>query len=448
MSIAKLFEIGKRSLLAYQSAINTTTENISNANREEYSRKRVNLINIPADVSGYGVDSGDAIRLRHKFAQYQLWNENQGFGRHETMEMILAQLEGTFADDTEAGISNVLSQFWSAWNDLANDPESQYARTIVRDRTTMLTNSFNRIYKELKGFKPKLIPEIRDSVSEINQMIGQISEINKQLKIASSPDLLDERDRMITELSKMININVTEKKNGEVSIFVDGLILVQDNVVNELEVDTVSRDGDNFVEIRLKDMTHTPTIRSGNLSSMIDVYNSIIPEYLDKLDSLAVNIVKRVNEVHSSGYNISGLSGVNFFDPNLTGAGDMQINEAVYNDPSLIATRASGEGEGSASIAQAITSIQFEQIVNGISANEYYTSMLTELGSLIQESQFVYRSQEMIIQQLQNQKESVTGVSMDEEMTKLIQFQQAYEASARLVTTVNEMLDTLLNMAY
>jgi flagellar hook-associated protein 1 FlgK len=447
MSIARLFEIGKRSLLAYQSAINTTTENISNANREEYSRKRVNLINIPADVSGYGVETRVAIRMRQEFAQHQIWNENQNLGRHETLEMMLSQVEGTFADNTEASISNVLSQFWSAWNDLANDPESSYARTIVRDRAMMLTNSFNRIYKELKGFKPQLTPEIRETVTNVNQIIRQISEINKQLKIASSPDLLDERDLLIKKLSKLTNIDVTEKENGEVNIFTDGLILVQDDIVNELVVHTTTVDSDTQIEIRLKDIPLSPTIRSGQLSGLLDTYNNIIPEYLDKLNTLAKGLVKQVNDVHRTGYNISGVSGVNFFDPNLTGAGDMQINDAVYDDPSLIATRAAGEGEGSSSIAQAISAIQFEQIVAGTSANDYYSSMLTELGSTIQESQFIYRSQEMIILQLQNQKEAVTGVSMDEEMTRLIQFQQAYEASARLVTTVDQMVETLLTMA-
>lgn len=446
MSLSSIFEIGKRSLLTYQSAINTTAGNISNVNNENYARRRADLSSLSPGIFGIGINAEQGVRLRQQYVEHQLWYENQDFGRYETSEMILSQVENVFAEDTEAGLSNLIDEFWQSWNDLANDPESDAMRAIVKDKAVVMTNSFNRIHTDLKNMQDNIAPDIQAKVDEINQKTNKLADINKQIRVNSSPGLLDERDKLITELSKIVNIKVKEKDNGEVSIFVDGLILISDEVVNEITTDITIENGNHRINIKYKDFDKTINVKSGELYGLLDNHNNKIPEYLQELDLLAKNIAENVNAVHRTGFNLGGITNVDFFESGISGAADFRVAPAVVNDPTLIATRAAGEGEGSGSIAQAISDLQFSGIVNGSTVSDFYNSMLSDIGSSLQEAEFLHQSQQLIIQNLQNQKEAVTGVSLDEEMTKLIQFEQSYEAAARIVTTVDEMIQTVLSL--
>jgi len=446
MTISRIYEIGKRSLLAYQSAIHTTTGNISNMNNENYTRRRVDLSGLSTHFSGLGINLADSIRMRQKFAEHQIWLENQNLGKYESFEMILGQVENIFAEDTEAGLTNVLSEFWNAWNDLANDPESEFAHTLVRDKGNILTNTFQRVHTDLKNLQDQLLPEIQSQVVEVHQKLNHINDVNHAIRTRPSSDLFDERDRLLTELSKTINIKVKEKDNGEASVFVEGLILVSEGVVNELDTNLVTNNGYTEIQIQYKKGNKILEVKSGEIAGMLENHNQRIPEYLNKLDELAVSIAQNVNSVHSTGFNLAGVTNIDFFDATVSGAADFKVNDAVNLDPSLIATRAAGEGEGSGSIAQAVSDLQYQSIVNSSTAANFYNTMLTDIGNTLQETDFLRHSQELILQQLYNQRDEIAGVSLDEEMTKMMQFEQAYEAAARVVTTVDEMVQTLLAM--
>ena len=153
MSIARIFEIGKRSLLSYQAAIDTTSGNIANVNKQGYSRRRVDLSDLTAGIPGIGriglgVNVENIERIRERMIEYQLYQETQNLGRYESGEMMLKQLEGIYAESSGAGLSNILSQFWNSWNDLANDPESQANHAVVKDKGIVLANTFNRIHND------------------------------------------------------------------------------------------------------------------------------------------------------------------------------------------------------------------------------------------------------------------------------------------------------------
>lgn len=441
MTISGLFEIGKRSLLAYQSAINTTAGNISNVNNENYSRRKAEFGNVTN-----GVSWDESIRLRQQFAEQQLWQENQHLGRYDSLETMFSQVENIFAEDTEAGFSSVLNQFWNSWNDLANDPESQYARTLVRDKALILSDRFQRMHSDLKDMQQQIFPEVKSQVNEINQKLNQLSDLNQRLRQGKSDDLLDERDKVLGGLSQMLNIKIKEKDSGEVTVYAEGLILISDGVVNELTTEVTTENGQSKAQIKFKKMNKILPVKSGKLSSLLDMHNQFIPEYLQKLDELARNFAQSVNSLHLSGQNLTGTSNIYFFDSNITGAADFKVNEAIVQDPGLIATRAVGEGEGSGSMAQAISDLRFKNITSEGTAANFYQSMLSGIGNQVQETSFLYQSQRLIVQQLQNQRDAVTGVSLDEEMTRMMQFEQAYQAAARIVTTVDEMMQTVLNI--
>ncbi len=451
MSIGNIFEIGKRSLLSHQAAINLTAGNIANINKAGYIRRRVDLNALTAGLPQLGkmgltLRGNEIVRVRQRLAENQLWLEYQDLGKYESSSTILSQLEEVFAEPTEAGLSNVLNEFWNAWNDLANEPESTANRAIVRDRAVVLGNTFNRIHSDYKSSQVQIQSEITDTVNSINHLLNQIGSINKQITQSNSMDLLDQRDQMITELSKQLNIKVVEKENGEVTISTDGLILVSGAQVNTLSA-SFSTEGDfSQVTISIDNINYEPNIRSGALAGIVEIHNEVIPDTMKKLDELARTLAARVNEVHRQGANLDDISGINFFAGDVTGADNFRLNEAIINDPGLIATKAVGEGNGSSSMALAIADLRMENFVGSLSPNDFYTSIMSQLGSVVQENDFLLESQTMIVQQLENQKQAISGVSLDEEMTRMMQYEQAYEAAAKVIDTVDGLVQTLLQM--
>jgi len=444
MPVSNVYEVGKRSLLAYQSAINTTAGNISNVNNANYARRRVDLSQYIVGFSSLGLSLHESERMQQRYAQTQLWNENQSLFEVGTSGMLMGQVEDIFSEDTESGLSGVMAQFWDSWNDLANDPEGQYARALVKDKGVLLANTFQRIHTDLNQMQDQIRPQITIEIQEVNELTGQIAEINQKLMLQESPDLLDERDKLIDKLTGLIDVKVKETERGKINIYADGFLLVGDEFSYKISSETETVNGVERTDIFYLDSDKKMNITSGSLKALLDVHNNKIPEYLAKLDEMAINLAETVNNIHTTGENLGGITNISFFNSTITGASDFQVNLAVEQDPSLIATRLPGEAEGSNSIALSITDLRLQKTLNGRNVDEYYQSMIADIGNKIRETDFLENSQQNVIENLLNQKESITGVSLDEEMTRMVQFQQSYQAAAKIISTVSEMVDTVL----
>lgn len=446
MSISRILEISKRSLLAYQSAIRTTTDNISNANNEYYKRRRVNFNELNSGYSVLGLNIDDTQRLRQRFAEYQIYSENQFFGKYQSTHRLLSQIEGIFDESSDSGLSKVLSDFYSAWNDLAQEPESDYARNLVVNKGMVLADNFQQINGDLENIKDQIKPEIKLQLKDINQKLHLLQKINRQIRMHANPDLLDQRDKILDELSKKIKLKIKEKDNGEVNIYADGILLVSYDTLNELKLNEVSKNGATQLQIGLKTSNHALQIDNGEIGGLLEMHNSTLPEFKNKLDKLARGLAAAVNKIHRQGENANGVGGLDFFASDIKGMADFKVNQAIVDDPSLVASKRPGEAIGSGSIANEINDLQSKSIFNEGTAHEYYQSFLTELGDKVQEADFNENSQKMIIDQLKNQRDTVTGVSMDEEMTQMVQYQQAYSAAAKMITTVDQMMTTVIRM--
>ncbi|MDP8238188.1 MAG: flagellar hook-associated protein FlgK [Candidatus Hatepunaea meridiana] len=445
MSISNIYNLSKSALVSSRYAMNTTAKNIANINTEGYTRRRADLSRITA--FGFNGQNGEnMLRIRQRFVESQLSYENQNLAKYHSDEMIMTQIEGVFGEPNESSLSNVLSEFWNAWNDLANDPESQHSRSLVRDKGIMLANTFNRLNKDLKNLQQQINTDIQNKATQVRQLTGQIHSINEQVGVNMSDDLLDQRDILVDELSTLINVNVRESDNGAITVSSGGQILISGSYLNELAVESSINDGLLNVELSLHDSNRLPNITSGEMGSLLEIHNGQIPDIIEKLDALAVSIAEQVNSVHSNGYNLNEMTGFNFFAANVSGADDFSVSREILEDPSLIATSSTIGTPGDGSIAQAISDIQFDSIVQGNTISDFYNTLISHIGNQVQEAQFLRKSQEMVVQSLQNQRDSVSGVSLDEELANLIEYEQAYQAAARMITSVDEMVQTILNM--
>lgn len=444
MSISKIFDISKRSLLSHQTAIDTTSKNITNVNNEGYKKRRIDLSNL---ALGFNTVSGDGItRIRQRFAESQLWKEHQNLSKYQTDEMLMTNVEDIYGEPEGSGLANVMSEFWNAWNDLANDPESQSYRTVVRSRGILLARTFNRIHQSFKTLQQDVSNDIQEKVLQINQYISQIAKINNQIGIRASNDLLDERDVLITNLSRLLNIEIRENQDKNVTISTGGQILVTGTTVNSIAVSTESVEGNLSTRLFIEGSDRQLDITTGELGSLVSMQNTYIPDQIEKINLLAKTVTERVNALHQSGYNLDGTTGINFFKSGVTQADEMEISTEIDSDPTLIAT-ASVPGEpGDGSIAQALFDLQSDTVINQQSFSNFYNMVVSQVGNDVKEASFLKSSEEKLVQSLQNQRDSVTGVSLDEEMTKLVEYERAYQAAARMIASADEMIQTILNL--
>lgn len=445
MSISRIYEATKRSLLTQQAAINTTARNIANVNTPGYTRRRIDMSRLTLGFSG--MDGASAMRIQNRFVESQLWYEKQELGKQSMNEMLLQQVEGTFGEPSDSGLSNIMSEYWNSWSNLASNPESISARTLVKDKGVLLANTFNRLDKNLKNLQQQVGQEIQQKVSEINNIVHQVEMINEQIGAHGSNDLLDQRDLLIHQLASKIDIQVNESSNGSLAIASGGHILISGGYANQLRVDKTQLSNGVFnIDIKMVNGDNSVNISSGELGGLLEVHNDHVAGYIEKLNTMAISLKDAVNNVQASGYNLSGITGVNFFKDNISGAGDFAVADEILNDPSLIASSAGADTPGDGSIAQMVTDLQNSNIVEGSTLSDFYNTLITGIGNQVQEAKFIKDNQERIVEQLSNQQAAVSGVSLDEEMTNLIQYEQAYQAAARMVTTVDELMESVLRM--
>ncbi|RMF63548.1 MAG: hypothetical protein D6743_10585, partial [Calditrichaeota bacterium] len=255
------------------------------------------------------------------------------------------------------------------------------------------------------------------------------------------------RDLLIDQLSELVDVRTTENEFGAVSVAVGGRFLVVETGVQKLALATQSA-SDLGPKVVFENGGQVADISNGTIKGLLDVRDENVTAYIDQLNQLAVAVTEQVNSLHRTGYNLSGTTGINFFDPNVSGAGDFAVSPEILNDVNLVAASdASGEA-GNNNVALAIANLQDSKVMNDgtFTFNDFYNSLLSTVGAQTQEASFLKDSFSLTVQKLEFTRDSISGVSLDEEMTNLIEAQQAYTAATRVIATVEEMAQSVLNM--
>ncbi|GAB3802887.1 flagellar hook-associated protein FlgK [Virgibacillus kimchii] len=501
MSTFHGLEMAKQALFAQRSALHTTGHNISNANTEGYTRQRVNFETTspyPAGARnrpempgqmGTGVQAGSIERFRDQFLDNQFRAENGKSGYWEAMSDALGRMENIMNEPSESGLSHTMDQFWQSLQDLAVSPDHSGARSVVAQRGLAVGETFNYLGDSLSSIRTDLQNQINTTVSDANSTMRQIHNINEQIKQLEPHgylpnDLYDERDRLIDDLSNMMNIKVTYEKSGDGSPdiakglatievvnnqgreFEPPVMLVNGNpgegTVYELEaaygngpyneVTSVTADGEAFDILA----------SNGSLGGLIEAYGHNMEEneegtgvytsMLANLDEMANAFASAFNEVHQNGYNLDGDQGASFFTykDGLTGARGLTVEQDILDQPERIAASADGAA-GNGANASELAAVFNNKNLDGnplgenTSVNSFYQSMIGELGVAAQEANRMTNNTEILRSQVENQRMSVSSVSLDEEMSNMIKFQHAYNASARSMTAMDELLDRIIN---
>ena len=460
-NIYGLLSIGQSALLTQQKAIDITGNNIANVNTPGYSRQRLNIqqnspVRIDNQTMSTGVTADTGIqRFYDQFLGAQLNGENENLGRWEAQEQALEKVELMLGDSESSGISNAMSEFWNAWQNLSNNPSGVAERTSLISAGQYLATTFNQTYNNLRNLQGDIDTHVTNIVSDINEMTDRIAELNRkvnQVEVTghNANDFRDERDQLVLELSKLIDIQSFEDGDGNINISVgSGKPLVDGTTTWDLTTADNGGVQDVFWQASDGSTTNiTGQITSGELKGWIYSRDTSIDDYLTRLDTLATNMISEVNTLHAAGTTLDSVTttGVNFFTG--TGAVNMAVNSTIEGNSDLIAAAGAGEGlPGGNSTAVAIANLQTTATMPGSSTfDAYYNSLVGQVGADVQAANFNQNHQQTMVENLKAYRQEVSGVSLDEEMVNLIQFQQAYSAAAKLITTADEMVDTLLSM--
>ncbi len=463
-------EIGRRGLQAQQRALDVTAHNVANANTPGYTRQEavmaaadpipVPSLHMPSGAGqlGTGVEITAIRRLRDGFIDLQIRNESRSLGYWEARQENLNKIEGIFNEPSDSGLQSVFELFWQSLEELSKNPESLAARSLVLERAQTLTETFNHLDSRLQELQQDLNATVKIKVDEINSLGRQIADLNQQiLKIevmgARANDLRDRRDLLVDQLAKIVPVQVQEDGRGVLTVTLGGCPLVQGAQLNRLGV--VENDPGFYDVVWETPKGREVAVDGGYLGGLLEMRDDYIPDLREKLDNLAAEFAKEFNVIHSRGYDLNGDQGVNFFvngektaPDDITAditAGNIALNPELLGHPEKIAAATQIE-KGDGSNALDLAGLKHQTIDGlGTTFDDYYRSMIGVRGVDAQQAVRMKENQELLVSQLENNRQAVSGVSLDEEMINMIKFQHAYSAASRLITALDEMLEIIIN---
>lgn len=455
-----IMSLAGQALMTQQRAISVTSHNIANVNTPGYSRQQLIMTtNTPLDSSiglmGNGV-RGEAIeRIYDRFLSAQISNESQGLGRWDAQKDAVELVEMIFNEADGSGLSQAMSKFWDAWQSLTNNPAGTTERQVLVTASQILATTFNQLSSDLSQSQQDLDLAIQATVADINRLSEQLADLNEkiissEIGLLSANDYRDQRELMLKELSELIDINTFEDANGAVSVFgANGRPLVTAGQFWQLSTETNATGLQDVVWVDHAGNTTniSADISGGKLKGYLEVRDGVIVDYINRLDTLAQTLMTDVNSAHQSGFALDGSAGEVFFAG--TGAADLEVNPNIAGNPVLVAAAADAltvPGDNRKAIEIANLQYQLVMSANTVTYNDYYSSLVRDAGNEVLISDAYYKHQSDMMAQLENQRESVSGVSLDEEMINLIKFQNAYTAAAKLIMTADEMMQTVLQM--
>lgn len=461
MSITQLLQIGRRGMLTYKAAMNTVGQNVANVNTEGYTRRQLNVHSdsviskgiimrpSPNQATGTGVSIQSYERVRDRLLQHAVWESHTALGGAEEEQRLLGALEGVFPPG-EASLTNQLNDFWNAWSTLANHPTDSGVRVALRGQATQLTDTFHRLSEDISGLQEEARATLGSSVNEVNGLLQQIADINvnaESSRIQGAPDLVgeDERDQLVKKLAEFGPVQVHEDPYKGFSVALNGMTVVEGKNVLGLELDTSGAQP----QVVFKDTNVAYSATQGNdgkLGALVRTVNTTLPDAQAALDTLTNELVTEVNTLHSAGYGLDGATGRDFFDPSSLSAGTIQLSAAVQADSGVIAASGDATAQGDSTVALDIAGLRTQDLLNGgtETTEEFAVNLVTSIGSNLERVTSAAQGQAAIFDHLEALEKGVSGVSLDEEITNLIKFQQAFAASARIIETAQQMMDTIL----
>ncbi len=446
-------------LLSHSQASTVHAHNVANVNTPGYHRQFARVSAGPAvslSNSYYGtgvgqMGSGVYVSAIHRYAvdfydtRYRL--ENQQASKWSTQSEIVAQLEASLLETSTDGLLPKIEAYFSNWQAASDNPTNTSVRRQLLDSAKELASSINTRYVQIESIRSEQDLRINQSIQEINLIAENIAGLNREisriLSIGDSPnDLLDARDVALDRLSEIAGATSFKQENGEVSVSINGHILVGGHDIYRLQTE-IDPTNENLTKIVWSDGKNmVPT--SGELAGVIEARDTIFEDQRTGLNALSMMIKDQVNAIHFNGYGLDNSTQINFFEG--TNAGNFKVNDDLEN-VSKIALSSAVDEPGNNEIGREIFKLRTTGTMNSdtMTFSQYYNDQISKLGLTVQRATTNARDRSLVAQALVSQREAVTGVSLNEEAANIAKSQKAYEAAARVISVIDEMLNTVIN---
>ncbi len=441
-----------RALEANQVGVAVASNNISNAQTPGYTRQRVVLR--PGEGTGpYSVGSGVEVTgieaIRSQLIELRLQQEISSHSQEQTKQQSLSDIELLFDESGSSGMLPLLSDFFNSFHALSTDPTSLNYRQEVLTNASKLADFFNSRATSLADIRTRIDGSLSDDVSQANTLVDQIAALSQRIieVEVSQPanELRDQRSVLVQKLSEIVDVHELES-HGNYQLTIGGnRPLVYNGTATHL---TTAKNASGLTEIMLGVNDITSEIGGGRLGGRLELRDQNIPQYLGALDQLAFELTQNVNAIHSTAYDLNGNMGNNFFTP-LTGvAGAAQaiaVDPLVAGDPRNLAASDTANGTGNGA-AITLGNLQNASVFSGGTVIDQYRAFIYNVGTDSANADDGTRQHEAYLTQLENRRQEVSGVSIDEETVKILQFQRSFEASARVVKAVDDLLQVTLSL--
>lgn len=541
MSMLGILNIGTTALMASQSALNTTSNNIANASTAGYTRQEAVLTSIPSGIinstgsSGNGVTVDAVKRMYDSFTTLQLRTEKSNSSYWSTYSGYAGSIQTMFNETSGTGIEPAISDFFNAWQTLAQNPQGTVERSSLISKAQYLGSRINGAFNDLSNHQAQIYTNSQNLVTQLNGITKQIYNLNEQ--IVSSPganDLLDQRDSLIEQLNQISGVSTVQDNSGRYSVYVGGTTLVDATGSYDM---SVSIDASNKMQFNVGSTDITSSLTGGQIKANLDARDTAIQGYMNQLNAFAIGVSDAVNNTHRTGYGLDGSTGNNFFtslvkntDSGTTGINSTNVTDAsafnydkyeidytaagntfsVYDlstdptktnpiansvahsgntttltfngidvglggnnatmtsdeiftvqldpnaardmsvavtDPQKIAAASSNTGlPGDNTNAQNIANLVSQNITGNTDPVSFYSNIVSSVGADAQSAGTYVNFQSALVNQLESQRQSTSGVNLDEEAANLVQYQKSYEAAAKMITMASDLLDSIIGM--
>lgn len=477
------FNIATSGLFASQRSLDIVSNNISNANTDGYSRQLVlqratqPVGGDPRGLVGTGVETYDVVQIRSQYLDNKYWGQMKSYSDWKTKSENLEVIEGIFNEPSDTGIRKVTDELFAGLEELVKKAGDSTNRVNVIEKAVTFSNTIN-------GFGQQIVNNIRETnftiknkVEQVNALAIQVKEVNEQifnleLDGHKANALRDQRNTLVDKLSTIVNVSVGEVTGeNDVKYFnvkIGGITLVNHYQVNKLVVDDVNVSGISEYGVgkigvikwagangAILDKVR---IDGGELKGLMDLRDGNgknhtyrgLPYYLDQLNKFAQEFAAKFNEQHKAGYDLNNVAGEDFFEVPTEGINsiNLKVNDVIKDDPTKIAASDIAGGESNNANAKLLADFRNRKdIFSGLNgtSDDFVKSILATLSVDANQANRMTINTESIIEQTNNKRLSESGVFLDEEMGSMVKFQHSYNASAKMITTLDSIMDTMIN---
>jgi len=457
-----------QSLQTQMTGVQVTGQNLANVGTTGYARQTVDIQSTP-DIAtsigpeGSGADATSIQQVVSSFLNSQVQSQQSVSGYWSSQQTALqtaqtnldeflsgtAGASGSSTDTSSTGLSAQMSGLFSSFSSLAASPTSASAQQAVVSQAQNLASTFNQVDSSLSSLKDSLNSSLTTDVGSANELLSNIASLNGEINSAefsggTANELLDTREQDLENLSKLTDIQTTTGTGSAVNVTIGGQTLVSGSQVLDSLQTYDAGSGQMLVQTATSGTALTLT--GGSIQGTIDARDGTLATLQSGVNQLASTLITQVNAAQDAGYSATGTSGTTFFTG--TDASDIGVNSTLAGNPSLIQTSGTATAGGDNSVALQLANLASasQTTLGNQTFSDSYDQTVAGLGDALQTANDQVSNQTAVTTMLQTQQNDLSGVNVDEEMTNLMGFQRAYEASAQLVTTLNTMMGDTLTM--